>query len=196
MTLNIEGWRNYQNECHNWVTTVALSFNSLNNLDPQALAHIFFFLVAHISRHSAIKSHSPVICFCSGRNAGRWCWGQCDKGICCIFISGISINIFWFLLNLSVILWHIWAYFKPALDFLSPVLHEWCTVVRLWLCAVCESCQFLVLPGAVCSKMYRASTHRVLFITANQLLLILLFNQKCTKHRSTVMSFLWSVSAF
>lgn len=42
MTLNIEGWRNYQNECHNWVTTVALSFHSLNNLDPQAMAHIFF----------------------------------------------------------------------------------------------------------------------------------------------------------
>lgn len=45
MTLNIEDWRNYQNECHNWVTTVALSFSSLNNLDPQALAHIFFSLL-------------------------------------------------------------------------------------------------------------------------------------------------------
>lgn len=129
-------------------------------------SHLFF-LVAHISRHSAINSHLPVICFCRGRNAGvRWCQGQCDKGTCCIFSFGISINIFWFLLNSSVIFW---AYFKPALDLLSPIYNQWCCVFRLWLCALCESCQFLVLPAVVCSKMYRASTHRALFITSNWL---------------------------
>lgn len=149
MTLNIEDWRNYQNECHNWVATVALSFYSLNNLDPQALAHIFFFLflVAHINRHSAINSHLPVICFCSGRNAGRWCQGQSDKGTCYILIFGISISIFWFLPNLSVILWHFWAYFRPALGFPQ------CTISD----AVLLDCDYVQSVSHVSSSFFLAA---------------------------------------
>lgn len=195
MTLNIEDWRNYQNECHNWVTTVALSFSSLNNLDSQALALIFFSLLP-ISVGTMPLTHTYLP---SASAVGEMLREDAEHNVTKVHVTFLFLefqSIFFDFCLICLLSCDTHGLISNLLWTFSPIHHQWYSVVRLWLCAVCASCQFLVLPGVVCSTLYRASTHRVLFITTNQLLVILLFNQKCTKHRSTVMSFLWSVSAF